>query len=108
MAHEVEIENLRVGDVYRMLNGRGERRLRKVKEVRPFTSGTVPYIIVDNVDPRTTSTAIGSLSTVRGTKVEVVTQLADHGWEDQILDVVEKLKDGEHYTVWAVGSDLYA
>ena len=108
MSNQVEVQDLQPGDVYRTLFGRGERRLRRVKKVTPFSSGTVQYIQVLNVDPRTEDRETGAVSMVRGTVVERVQLLNDDDWDTHVLDIIEKLKDGETYTVWAVGSDLYA
>lgn len=107
MAREIRVEQLQPGDVYRTLGGRGERRLRRASAVKPFSSGTTTYIQVENVDPRTDTRATGAVSMVKGMKVEVVKQVGEY-YGDEILDIVDKLKDGESLTIWAVGSDLYA
>lgn len=108
MAYDIEVEHLEPGQVYRTINGRGERRLRRVKGARRFTSGTVPYVIVENLDPRTDTRETGTISMPAGTKVEVVSLVDGDDWETDVLSRLDDIKDGESVTFWGVGSDLYA
>lgn len=109
MARQITADQLCVGDVYRIPGGRtNNERLRKVSEVRNYTSGTLPMVIIENLDPRTDTRVIGAVSLLKTQAVEVVTPLEGDEWEDWVLSQLDILPDGRVLRIFAVGTDLYA